>query len=140
MRRGVSPVSGFMKERDSVADRAAMTPSLEDYLKVIYGLHEADRVVRSIDVAEGLSVTKPSANRAIAQLRDMGLVEHEPYGPVLLTATGIDMAERIVARHDVIKRFLVGMLNIDEDFAASEACRIEHGISATTVERMAVLV
>ena len=46
--------------------------SAEDYLEMILMLREQKGIVRSIDIATALSVTKPSVSFAMKQLRENG--------------------------------------------------------------------
>lgn len=121
-------------------DNNAITPSLENYLKTIYLLHKADSSVRLIDVAERMSVSKPSANRAVAELSEKGFVEHEKFGPIRLTDQGIATAQKLLAKFDTIKRFLMNVLNLSEALAVSEACVLEHTIQDVTLNQMAALI
>ncbi|MDR1205384.1 MAG: metal-dependent transcriptional regulator [Peptococcaceae bacterium] len=121
-------------------DKKIITASLEDYLKTVYFLHKTDSSVRLTDIAERMSVTKPSAFNAISQLSDMGLAEHIKFGPVRLTAPGIEAAQNLVAKHETIKWFLMRVLNIGEALAGSEACAIEHTIRDETLAKMASLI
>jgi DtxR family Mn-dependent transcriptional regulator len=120
-----------------MADR--MTAALEDYLKTIYLLHRADRSVRLIDIAEMMSVSKPSAFNAVTRLAEAGLIEHMHFGPVLLTEQGIEAAQNLSVKFDTIKTFLMRTLNIEEPLACSEACAIEHTIRDATLVQMAAL-
>ncbi|MFR2031487.1 MAG: metal-dependent transcriptional regulator [Collinsella sp.] len=53
----------------------ALRESGEDYLESIYVLSERQGIVRSIDVAEYLGVTKASVSKAMATLESNGYVE-----------------------------------------------------------------
>ena len=123
-----------------MVDNKTISTSLEDYLKTIYKLHLMDKSVRLIDIAEQLSVSKPSASNAVALLKKKKLVEHITYGPVILTDAGIDSAKQLIEKHDIIKRFLIRVLNLDEAIADSEACLIEHKINDITLEKMTLLI
>ena len=114
--------------------------SLEDYLKTIYQLHIIDNSVRLIDIAERLSVSKPSVTNAVALLKEKNLVEHMTYGPVKLTDAGMEAAKKLIKKHDIIKRFLISVLNLDETIADSEACVIEHSINDVTLDKMELLI
>ena len=108
-------------------------PSLENYLKAIFALDKTDKSIRLVDIAERLSVTKPSAYNAVVQLKNRGLVEHTPQGPILLTDKGRNLAEKLVEKQNVIKHFLIDVLNIDEGATDSEADAISHSISEITL-------
>jgi DtxR family Mn-dependent transcriptional regulator len=117
-----------------------ITASLEDYLKTIYFLHKLNECVRLIDIADRMAVSKPSAFKAVSQLSDIGLVEHEKFGPILLTEQGIETSQNLVAKHETIKIFLMRILNIGEPMASIEACAIEHTICDVTLNKMASLI
>ena len=117
-----------------------LSASLQNYLKAVYSLHKTDSSVRLVDIAERLSVSKPSVFNAVTQLSEMGLAEHVRFGPVLLTAKGIDMAQGLAGRHETIKLFLMRVLGIGESEARSEACAIEHIICDVTLAKMAAMV
>ena len=55
----------------------SLTRAGEDYLESIYRLSlesaEGDKSVRSVDVAEQLEVSKASVNKALSQLKEMGM-------------------------------------------------------------------
>lgn len=109
--------------------------SLEDYLECIYVLHQHGKV-RSIDVAKRLEVSKPSVNKAINVLKEKNLLTQEAYGDIRLTQAGIDMAKSILNRHLTIKQFLTTILNVSEENADIDACKIEHIICDETFNNM----
>ena len=121
-------------------NRKKITAFLEDYLKAIYSLHIIDISVRLVDIADRVSVSKPSAFNAVSQLSDMGLVEHIKFGPVRLTEQGVDAARDLVGKHETIKLFLMQVLGLGETLACSEACAIEHIICDVTLKKMAAYV
>ena len=108
----------------------------EDYLEAILVLSRQKPVVRVRDVAEHLGVSRPSVVAAVAALERRGLVNHEHYGGVELTAGGVAAAEVVQQRHDVLYRFLRDVLDVSERVAADDACRLEHALSCETAERL----
>ena len=54
---------------------------------------------------------------------------------ILLTDDGKKIAETIYERHRVITKFLVS-LGVDEETAATDACRIEHVISPLSFQKI----
>ncbi len=113
-----------------------VSESLEMYLEAILELEAKNSVVRSVDIARFLGVTKPSVNRAMSNLKKEGYINQEPYGDVTFTQKGRNKASRIHELHHVITDFLVKSLGIDVDVAETDACRIEHVISPETVKAM----
>ncbi|MCI9085050.1 MAG: metal-dependent transcriptional regulator [Clostridia bacterium] len=112
--------------------------ALEDYLEAIYTIEQSKTSVRTTDIALYLSISKPSVNRAVNALKQQGLVLHEPYGAVVLTEHGRKLGAEVSRRHIMIKRFLMNVLQLSESDADNEACRIEHNISAHTLDKMEI--
>lgn len=111
--------------------------SAEDYLEAILILsNDFGAAVRVTDLSKRLDVSKPSVSAAVKKLADAGYVEHEPYGSVTLTGAGRKRATEVAARHDLLHRFLVEILGVDEQIAQQDACRIEHDLSGQTMERL----
>jgi Mn-dependent DtxR family transcriptional regulator len=108
----------------------------EDYLEAIYALGEESGVVRCVDLAAHLDVSKASVNRAVSTLKQAGLVLQPHYGDLSLTEEGSHYAASILERHIVLNRFLIDVLGVDEEVAGSEACMMEHAISADTLQRL----
>ena len=110
-----------------------MTPSMEDYLETILFLFQRNGNVRVTDVALEMGISKPSVNKAINILKTQGYVQHEHYGLLSLTEQGAALAAEVADRHFALKRFLHGLLGVDEKKAEDEACRMEHTMSRETV-------
>lgn len=104
----------------------------EMYLETILVLSKTMSAVRSVDVGEYMSFSKPSVSRAIGLLRQGGLVKVDANGHLTLTDEGRRVAERTYERHRLLKEYFV-RLGVDPDVADSDACKIEHHISDETM-------
>ena len=113
-----------------------ISPSLEDYLETVYFLFQEKGSARVTDVAISLNISKPSVNKAINVLKSMGYVNHEHYGLLSLTDTGLEIARSVANRHYTLRRFLVNLLGVNAEKAEEEACRIEHHLSVETVDKL----
>lgn len=118
---------------------AKLGQSAEDYLEAILALEAAGRTVRVRDLALRLGVSRPSVVSALAVLSGKGMVVHERYGGVELTAAGRRAADEVSRRHRLVSRFLREVLGVSERVADADACRIEHALSAETVDRLVAL-
>jgi DtxR family Mn-dependent transcriptional regulator len=114
----------------------SLTPSLEDYLEAILNLKEANCIIRVTDLAKKLQVAKSSVNQAVMKLVAKNLLRHERYGPLELTALGLESAQKIKERHQLLKCFFNEVLGVDHQTAEVDACTIEHHISAATMEKL----
>lgn len=125
---------------DVSPDGRSLTKAGEDYLECILRLsleggEDASMPVRSVDVSEALGVSKASVNKALAALKEQGMVEQSRYGRVSLTESGRDYATVVWKAHRALRAFLVSELGVDFDTADEEACLMEHALSKDTLER-----
>ena len=102
--------------------------SAENYLETILVIGKRKPQVRSIDIANELSFSKPSVSVAMKNLRVNGYINVDREGFITLTEAGRAIAEKIYERHELLSAWLVH-LGVDPQVAAEDACRIEHVIS-----------
>ena len=100
----------------------------EMYIETIFVLSKKNAIVRSIDVVEYMGVSKPSVSRAIGLLKSGGYVNMNKDGHLTLTEVGLDVANKIYERHELLTGFLTA-LGVPDETAANDACKIEHHIS-----------
>lgn len=116
---------------------AEQSASMEDYLEAIAILAEKGGPVKVTEIAKALGVKKPSVTSAVVKLSEAGLVKHKRYGQVELTPEGEEIARDVYQRHETLRHFLLEILNIDPKVAEEDACRMEHSLSATSLDRLA---
>ncbi|HUW41511.1 MAG TPA: metal-dependent transcriptional regulator [Rectinemataceae bacterium] len=116
-----------------------MTESLEMYLETISFLREKSAEVRVTDIARELGVSKPSVHSALHELERRGLISHEHYGQVILSPEGEGASAEIRHRHGLLTTFLRSIVGVSSETAERDACRIEHYLSAETMERIAAM-
>ena len=117
----------------------SLSESLEDYLEAIYQVEAAKQAARAKDIVERLGVSNASVTGALRSLASKKLVNYAPYDLITLTDKGREYAKRIIYRHEVLKSFLIDVLEVDEKTADDSACRMEHAISCDVQERLAHL-
>ena len=105
--------------------------SAEDYLECILKLSKEKPVVRSIDIAVEMNFSKPSISVAMKNLRTNGYIEMDKSGFITLTDAGLEIAENIYDRHQVLTEGLIA-LGVNRELAEKDACRIEHDLSPET--------
>jgi len=113
-----------------------LSSKLEDYLETIYLLSKREDTVGVSEVARERNVTIPTVRTAVAKLQEAGMVRQQPYGKILLTPKGEEAGASIYRVHKTLYRFLVDILLIDPKRAEVEACRLEHGLSRETLNRL----
>ncbi len=113
-----------------------ISPAMEDYLEVILRLSRETGVARARDIASSLDVKRSSVTGALRHLAEMKLVNYKPYEFITLTPKGRGAARRVTGRHEALARFFREVLGVPGPTADSDACRIEHGLSRETVDRL----
>ena len=107
----------------------------EDYLETILVLQKKLGMVRSVDVARHMEVSKPSVCHAVATLRDGGFLMMDEDHFLHLTDVGREVAERTYERHCFFTEQLIAA-GVDPKTAEADACRIEHTISQDSFEKI----
>ncbi len=107
--------------------------SAEDYLEQILMLLEQKGHARSIDIAVGLGVSKPSVSVAMKKLRENGYITMGSDNNISLTDKGYTIARRIYDRHRTLTRYFV-QLGVPEAIAREDACKVEHDLSDESYE------
>ena len=107
----------------------------EDYLEAILVLQKQKGIVRSVDVARHLEVTKPSVCNAVATLREGGFLTMDSDYFLHLTDVGREVAEQIYEKHRFFTQRLIAA-GVDPKTAEADACRIEHDISEESFRRL----
>ncbi len=122
----------FMPDEFPVLSR-----SVEDYLKVIYGLSEKGEAASTSQIAVSLDVQPASVSGMIKRLAEEGYVEHAPYRGVRLSLEGTREALRIIRRHRILETYLSQRLGYSWGDVHEEAERLEHAASDDLIDRMA---
>ena len=110
--------------------------ALESYLEQIAELQQEHGAVRTSDLAERMGCKRSSVTNALQRLSEKGLINYQTYRPVTLTEEGEKTIRALNRYHGILAQFLGEILAFSEDFAQQEACRLEHRVSAATIERM----
>ena len=100
----------------------------EDYLEAILVLQKKMGMVRSVDVARHMEVSKPSVSHAVTTLKESGFLTMDEDYFLHLTDIGREVAEQIYEKHRFFTERLIAA-GVDPKTAEADACRIEHVIS-----------
>lgn len=120
-----------------IKNQEVLSPSMEDYIEMIYRLSLEKDVVRASDLSESLHVQPPSTTKMVKRLSKSGYVYYEKYGQIKLTKIGNEIGEYLLFRHKTVYNFLqlIGV----KDNLLEETEKIEHAISADTLEQISNL-
>jgi DtxR family transcriptional regulator, Mn-dependent transcriptional regulator len=112
------------------------TTAVERYLETIYEIDARGDEVRVKEIAGKLKVSNPSVSEMVDRLVSEGLVSHDKYMHIALTEKGRRVARGLDRKHEVIRRFFVDVLGVEEKIADRDACEIEHVISNETLNKL----
>jgi DtxR family transcriptional regulator, Mn-dependent transcriptional regulator len=116
------------------------SPAVQDYLKAIFQLAEADDatgVITTSQVADALSVTTASASNMLKRLDSLGYVSQVKRQGAALTDLGRQAALEVVRHHRILETYLATRLGMSWDEIHAEAEVLEHHVSPGLAERMA---
>ncbi|OUN85581.1 iron-dependent transcriptional regulator [Flavonifractor sp. An52] len=116
-------------------DKATLHASREDYLEAILVLQKQKGMVRSVDIARHMEVSKPSVSHAVTTLKEGGFLTMDDDFFLHLTDLGRQVAEQTYEKH----RFFTDLLTeagVDPALAERDACRMEHVISQESFEHL----
>lgn len=109
--------------------------SAENYLETILVLEKRIGAVRSIDIANEMTFSKPSVSRAVNLLKEDAYITIDKQGYIALTQKGRCAAERVYERHELLTSLFIA-LGVDKQTAEEDACHIEHDLSDVTFEKL----
>jgi DtxR family transcriptional regulator, Mn-dependent transcriptional regulator len=108
---------------------AGLSDAVQDYLREIYKLRNEAGRVKTSTLAQRMGVAPPSATAMVKRLAKLGLVEHELYRGVRLTAAGERVALEVIRHHRLLELYLAEAFELGLDAVHAEADRLEHALS-----------
>ena len=115
--------------------QAAVSSSMEDYLKAIFELGESK--VKTQDLANELGISAASVTGMIKKLSELKLINYERYYGVSLTVAGRLIALETIRHHRLIETYLAEALGYEWHEVHDEAEKLEHHISEDFEDRIA---
>lgn len=113
-----------------------LSDSLSRYVMAIYELSLENKVARSKDIAGLVGVSRPSVTGALQKLAQMGLIQYEPYGYVVLTPDGEGQARQLLLKHRATQDFLEVALGLPAERARTVSAFIEQSLPADVLCRL----
>ena len=113
----------------------ALHQSGEDYLEAVLVLQKEKGMVRSVDIARHMGVSKPSVCHTVATLKEGGFLYRDEEFYLHLTDIGCEVAEQTYEKHCFFTRLLVDA-GVEPEIAEQDACRMEHVISENSFRHL----
>jgi DtxR family Mn-dependent transcriptional regulator len=112
------------------------SPTIEDYLGVIYTLDRNGERVISARLAQSLDVSAPTVNATLKRMQRDGWVVVDGQKEIRLTPAGQGAAMNVIRRHMLTEWMLARMLKLPLSEIHREAHQIEHSLSPEVAERL----
>lgn len=103
-----------------------LSHSQEDYLEEIYKQVLKCGFAKVTEISNALNVKKASVTGALNALAQKNLIHYEPYSKITMTKEGENFAKKILKKHEILCDFFENVLNLSEEEASENACRMEH--------------
>lgn len=117
-------------------EAARPTPTIEDYLGVIYTLERDGEPVIGARLAEWMEVSPPTVTATVKRMIRDGWVTTDERREIQLTAAGRKAAASVVRRHMLTELLLARLLEVPWSQVHQEADQMEHTISGETMQRL----
>lgn len=113
-----------------------MSPTKEDYIKVLFELGGRFNRVSNKEVAGRLNISPPTVTEMMNSLVKMEWVEYTPYKGSILTDEGTAYAKEIIRKHRLWEVFLFEKLGFGIEDVHAEAELLEHTTSDHVADKL----
>lgn len=131
----VSMTEHATADQNGQTERKTLSPSLENYLEIIFLEEAKDGAARASSIADAAGVSRSTVTSTLKVLKSMGLVEYQPYSLIHLTEEGRIIGRDITHRHIIFREFFLHVLQLEESQADAVACELEHVVPPHVIRR-----
>ncbi len=111
----------------------ALTVSMQRYINAIYELSPGNEGARISDIAFKIGVSKASACIAARKLEENGLIYRDGWRLVYLSDEGRQQAVLMLNKYEIIRKFLIETLKMEQSAAKKDARAMERTVSIHTI-------
>lgn len=109
-----------------------ITHSGAHHLLAIYNLVNEQGYARVTDIAKRLGITTGSVSTNLKSLKQRNLIQADENRMLKPSEEGQILAQAIIARRDIFKKFLCSVLDVNTEQAEIDSCKVEHLLSHET--------
>lgn len=117
-----------------------LSTKMRSYMAEIYRLIDRQPIqvdyVGTSELANLLNVSPPAVNRMVNKLKELGLLNHEPYQGIAITDKGRIEALKHIRFQRIAEAFLVTVMKVDWLEVSDEAMQLSGGLSEVLANRM----
>ena len=105
------------------------TVAEEEYLQILFWLHEAGLPMTGANVARAMQLSAPTVHEMVGRLERDGYITRAEDKAISFTPDGQREAEDVVSRHRLIERFLTDVVGVPWDDVHEEAEKLEYAMT-----------
>jgi DtxR family Mn-dependent transcriptional regulator len=117
-------------------DQTELTHSGIHHLLAIYELKQEKGYARSVDVAKYLNISRGSTSITLKKLREKGYLIEDENKFYSLSEAALAIVNTTLSSRRIFKKFFNEILQLPEDIAKEDSCKIEHLISFQTTQAL----
>ncbi|OGV36217.1 MAG: hypothetical protein A2020_12515 [Lentisphaerae bacterium GWF2_45_14] len=118
-------------------DKETLSLNQQIYIETVYALCNAHQHAHIKAISEKLGVKMASATEAVRNLAEKGIFNYQARKNITLTANGMEIAQRLDRRHQILSGFFKEILGCPDMRSEKFACSIEHVIDEDFLMRLA---
>jgi DtxR family Mn-dependent transcriptional regulator len=125
-----------MAQTTKTTTESRPTPTIEDYLAIIYVMERDKEEVVAARLAESLEVAPPTVTVTLKRMERDGWIAVDPEKGIYLTNAGCEAASSVIRRHMLTEWMLARMLKVPWSSVHAAADEMEHSISDEVEDQM----
>ncbi len=126
----------MLKETWKKFDEIELTHSSVHHLMAMHQLLKRNGYVRGIDIARYLDISRSSVSITVHKLVKKGYIREDENKFYHFTDKGLELINNVLSKRRIIHLFFERVLNLPEDKAEEEACKIEHLLEEETGQKL----
>lgn len=125
-----------MKDLWKKFEEDGLTHSSIHHLMAIYNLLKENGYARGIDIANHLHISRSSVSITISKLKSKGFVDEDQNKFYHFTRKGETLINAVLSKRRILRMFFKEVLNLPDETAEEDACKIEHLLTQETGEKL----
>jgi DtxR family transcriptional regulator, Mn-dependent transcriptional regulator len=125
-----------MKEVWKKFDEVELTHSSVHHLMAMHELLKKNGYVRGVDIANHLNISRSSVSITLKKLKARGYVVEDANKFFQFTEHGKELINSVLSKRRIIQTFFKNVLNLSDDLAEEEACKVEHLLNRETGQKL----
>jgi DtxR family Mn-dependent transcriptional regulator len=118
-----------MKDVWKKYDETELTHSSVHHLLAVNTLIRENGYARSVDIANHLNISRASVSITVNKLKDKGFIAEDKNRFLHLSQRGNNIVNSVLSKRRIIELFFTKFLDLPQEEAEINACKIEHLLS-----------